>query len=98
MTTATRSPRRARAADPLLLVISVAMLGVALGVIAYIAKIVRDGAIDMRPKHAGGMEPFYLRAAEEPVWFYAIAAGLAVLAILSLTIGWRMLRQSLRPR
>lgn len=93
----TTPARRIRVADPALLGMAVVLLAVGLGMVAYIAKILGDGAIDMRPKHARGVEPFYLYAAEDPVWFYGMAAGLAILAILSLLIGWRMLRQSFRP-
>jgi H+/Cl- antiporter ClcA len=81
-----------RRMDPVLLVITGALFGCAAGLVAYLAKILRDGALDARPKHAVGMEPDFVTAADEPFWFYGIVAMLAALAILVLRIGWQMRR------
>jgi H+/Cl- antiporter ClcA len=87
-----------RRMDPVLLVITGALFGCAAGLIAYLAKILRAGALDARPRHAVGMEPDFLTAADEPFWFYGIAALLAALAILLVGVAWRMLRHAREAR
>ena len=44
------------------------------------------------------MEPILVHAADEPFWFYGLVAAMAVLSILLLVIGWKMLRQARHPR
>ncbi|HEX6038248.1 hypothetical protein [Longimicrobium sp.] len=90
--TAVGHPRK----DPLLLGISGALLLCGAGLLAYVARTMRDGFLDARPRHARDMEPILLRAADEPFWFYGIIAGVTVLAVHLLVLGVRMLRQALR--
>jgi hypothetical protein len=81
-----------------LLVIACVLLGVAAGGIAYVAMLLRDGVLDARPEHARGMEPILVHAADEPFWFYGFVTAMAVLSILLLVVGWKMLRQAWHPR
>ena len=73
------------------------MLAGAVGLLAFVAKVLRDGYLDVRPRHAPRTEPAFLYAAEEPFWFYGLVAALTALAILLLTLAWRMLRHGRRP-
>lgn len=82
----------------MLLVIACVLLGLAAGGIAYVAMVLRDGVLDARPEHARGMEPILVHAADEPFWFYGLVTAIAVLAILLLVIGWKMLRHARHPR
>jgi hypothetical protein len=88
------SSGEARRRDPMLIGIACVLLGSAAVLIAYVAKIVRDQSLDARPRHARGMEPIPLNAADEPFWFYGIVAALAVLAIVLLAIARKMLREA----
>lgn len=81
--------------DPLLVGIAGVLLLCSLGALAFVARTLRDGFLDARPKHARDMDPIYVHAAGEPFGFYALLAGLAALAILLLVIAVRMLRQGL---
>jgi H+/Cl- antiporter ClcA len=75
----------------LLLVMAAVMASLAVGVLALVARILQDGYLDARPKHATG-EPILLYAAEEPFWFYGFVTLLVLLALMLLSIAWRMWR------
>lgn len=88
----------ARRRDPVLLVGACVLLGVAAGGIAHVAMVLRDGILDARPEHARGMEPILVHAADEPFFFYGLMTATAVISILLLVIGWKMLRHAWHPR
>lgn len=94
----TDSRAATRRKDPMLLLIAGMLFGCAAGVIGYVAKVLREGTLDSRPKHAPPTDPLLVHAANEPVWFYGIVAVLGVLALLLVVVAWRMLRAGLGGR
>lgn len=86
---ATRRPTAPRPRRHLPVVLGgAALAAVACGALAYVAAVVNRGWMDARSRFAH--TPDYLYAAEEPFWFYGIAAVLLALAAAALTVGVRM--------